>query len=99
MTGSGLDTRPDPVERQFSAEAPDRLWVADITYCRTVANWVYPAFVVDVFSRRVVGWQLSTSLRTDLVLDALYLGMLVRTREGHDTSALVWCTLHRSPWP
>ena len=49
--------------------------VADIAYCRTYAGWVYAAFVTDVFSRRAVGWQLSTSLRTDLALDALNTGL------------------------
>ncbi|WP_126346829.1 IS3 family transposase [Kocuria rosea] len=59
VAGTGPETRPDLVERSFTAAAPDRLWVADITYCRTFAGWVYAAFVIDVFSRRVVGWQLS----------------------------------------
>ena len=86
---TGEDTRPDLVERRFTATAPDRLWVADITYCRTFAGWVYAAFILDVFSRRVVGWQLSTSLRTDLALDALNMGLWTRARDGHDTSALV----------
>ena len=54
----------------------------DITYCRTFAGWVYAAFVIDVFSRRVVGWQLSTSLRTDLALDALIMGLWIRTTTG-----------------
>jgi putative transposase len=89
MPGSGPDTRPDLVERAFVADVPDRLWVADITCCRTYAGWVYAAFVLDVFSRRVVGWQLSTSLRTDLALDALNMGLWTRTHDGHDTSALV----------
>ncbi len=89
VPGSGPDTRPDLVERAFVADAPDRLWVADITYCRTYAGWVYAAFVLDVFSRRVVGWQLSTSLRTDLALDALNMGLWTRAHDGHDTSALV----------
>ena len=89
VSGSGPDTRPDLVERQFRAHAPDQLWVADITYCRTFAGWVYAAFVVDVFSRRVMGWQLSTSLRTDLALDALNMGLWARAHDGHDTSALV----------
>jgi putative transposase len=89
VPGSGPDTRPDLVEREFVADAPDRLWVADITYCRTYAGWVYAAFVLDVFSRRVVGWQLSTSLRTDLALDALNMGLWTRQHDGHDTSALV----------
>jgi putative transposase len=89
VPGSGPDTRPDLVERNFTAAAPDRLWVADITYVRTFAGWVYAAFVLDVFSRRVVGWQVSVSLRTDLALDALEMGLWTRTREGHDTSALI----------
>ena len=71
------------------ASAPDQLWVADITYLRTFSGWVYAAFVTDVFSRRVVGWQLSTSLRTDLALDALNMGLWTRQRAGHDLSALV----------
>ncbi len=89
VPGSAPDARPDLVEREFVADAPDRLWVADITYCRTYAGWVYAAFVLDVFSRRVVGWQLSTSLRTDLALDALNMGLWTRAHDGHDTSALV----------
>ena len=89
LSAGGPDSRPDLVERQFHADAPDRLWVADITYCRTFAGWVYAAFVTDVFSRRVVGWQLSTSLRTDLALDALDMGLWTRARDGHDVSALV----------
>ncbi|WP_334186198.1 IS3 family transposase [Novosphingobium sp.] len=55
IPGNGPDTRPDLVERDFSATAPNQLWVADITYCRTFSGWVYAAFVIDVFSRRVVG--------------------------------------------
>ena len=87
--GSGPDSRPDLAARDFTAAAPDQLWVADITYCRTFAGWVYAAFVLDVFSRRVVGWQLSTSLRTDLALDALNMGLWSRAHDGHDTNALV----------
>jgi len=89
IPGSGPDTRPDLVDRDFAAQAPDQLWVADITYCRTFAGWVYAAFILDVCSRRVVGWQLSTSLRTDLALDALNMGLWTRAHDGHDISALV----------
>ncbi len=89
VAGRGPDSRPDLVERQFHASAQDRLWVADITYVRTFSGWVYAAFVTDVFSRRVVGWQLSTSLRTDLALDALEMGLWTRRHEGHDTTAVV----------
>jgi transposase InsO family protein len=63
--------------------------VADITYVRTFAGWVYCALVLDVFSRRVVSWQVSTSLRTDLALDALNMGLWTRAHDGHDTNDLV----------
>ena len=56
---------PDRVERQFRADAPDRIWVADITYIPTWAGFVYLAVVLDVFSRRVVGWAMATHLRTE----------------------------------
>jgi len=62
---------PDLVERDFSADCPDRLWVADITYVPTWAGFLYLAVVVDAFSRRVVGWAMANHLRTQLVLDAL----------------------------
>jgi putative transposase len=61
----------DLVERQFVAERPNRLWVADITYASTWGGWLYVAFILDVHSRMIVGWQLADHLRTDLVLDAL----------------------------
>jgi putative transposase len=81
--------RPDLVDRVFTADAPNRLWVADITYVGTGLGWVYASFVLDVFARRIVGWQLSTSLHTDLALDALNMGIWVRHRDGADLSALV----------
>ncbi|WP_423464815.1 IS3 family transposase [Promicromonospora sp. MS192] len=85
---AGPETRPDLVERDFTATGPNRLWVADITYCRTFSGWAYASFVIDVFSRRVVGWQVSTSLRTDLALDALEMGLWNRTRSGQDVTGL-----------
>src|SRR5690606_27092973 len=88
IPGSGPETRPDLVERDFTATAPNRLWVCDITYCRTFSGWAYAAFVTDVYSRRVVGWQLSKSLRTDLALDALEMAIWTRTRDGHDITGL-----------
>lgn len=78
----------DLVERRFVAQAPNQLWVADLTYVRTHSGWVYAAFVLDVFSRMVVGWQVSTSLRTDLALDALDMGLWARQRAGHDVAGL-----------
>jgi putative transposase len=62
---------PDLVNRQFSADAPDRVWTADITYIPTWSGWLYLAVILDVFSRRVVGWAMADHLRTELVIDAL----------------------------
>ena len=73
---------PDRVERQFHAEAPDRLWVADITYVPTWAGFVFLAVVLDVFSRRVVGWAMATHLRTELVLAALNMAIGQRRPDG-----------------
>jgi len=76
--------RPDLVNRDFSAIAPDRLWIADFTYLTSWEGTGFFSFVLDVYSRRIVGWQLSSNMRTDLVLDALK--MAVGTREhGADT--------------
>ena len=66
---------PDRVERQFQADAPDRIWVADITYVPTWAGFVYLAIVLDVFSRRIVGWCMAHHLRTELVLGALNMAL------------------------
>jgi transposase InsO family protein len=65
------DRPADLVNRQFTAERPDQLWVADITYVAAWTGFVYVAFVIDVFSRRIVGWRVASSMKTDLVLDAL----------------------------
>src|SRR5699024_11139712 len=86
--GDAPDSRSDLDERDFTATAPNQLWVADSTYCRTFAGWVYAAFVIDVFSRRVVGWQLSKSPWTDLALGALALGIWTCEHDGHDVSGL-----------
>jgi putative transposase len=72
----------DLVNREFVADAPNKLWVADITYVATWAGFVYVAFVVDVFSRYIVGWRVSRSLRTDLAMDALEQAIHARTVEG-----------------
>src|SRR5262249_57161870 len=61
----------DLVTRQFTATCPNQLWVADLTYVATWRGFVYVAFVIDAFSRRIVGWRVSHSLRSDLALDAL----------------------------
>lgn len=66
------DPRPaDLVDRNFTATKPNQLWVSDFTYVATWPGFVYVAFVIDVFARRIVGWRVSSSLRTDFVLDAL----------------------------
>ena len=89
VSGGAQTERPeDLVKRKFVATAPNQLWVADLTYVRTHAGWTYVAFVLDVFSRMVVGWQVSTSLRTDLALDALDMGLWARQRAGHDVAGL-----------
>jgi putative transposase len=69
---------PDLVDRNFVAEAPNRLWVADITYVPTAAGFLYLAVVLDAFSRRVVGWAMANHLRSELVLDALEMAVTQR---------------------
>ena len=68
---AALDRPRDLVDRQFQATRPNQLWVSDFTYVATWAGFVYVAFVIDVFARRIVGWRVSSSLRTDFVLNAL----------------------------
>jgi transposase InsO family protein len=78
---------PDRVDRDFTAERPDELWVADFTYLRCWEGVVFFSFVLDAYSRRVVGWQFSASMRTDLVLDALRMA-LTRRRHGADVELI-----------
>jgi len=79
-----LAERPrDLVKRNFTAERPNQLWVADLTYVVTWRGFVYVAFIIDVFSRKIVGWRVSSSLRSDLAIDALEQALHERTeREG-----------------
>ena len=79
----------DLVDRDFTAVARNRLWVADLTYVRTWSGFVYVAFITDVFSRRIVGWQASRSLRTDLALHALEQAIWERNRHGTDLDGLI----------
>jgi putative transposase len=74
----GAPRRPDLVQRNFVAGEPDLLWVGDLSYLRCWEGVVYLAFVLDVFSRRIVGWQLASHMRTDLVLDALRMALGTR---------------------
>jgi putative transposase len=79
----------DLVDRRFGVSAPNRLWVADLTYVRTWSGFVYVAFVTDAYSRRIVGWQASRSLRTDLALHALEQAIWERRREGANLDGLI----------
>ncbi|MEP9416171.1 IS3 family transposase [Gordonia sp. VNQ95] len=80
----------DLVDRQFYAAAPNRLWVADFTYCRTESGWVYTAFVTDVFARKIVGWKVATEMTVNLVTDAISNAIYCRKRCGVvDLSKLV----------
>lgn len=69
---------PNLVARDFQATAPDRLWIGDIMYVATAEGWLYLAVLVDVYSRRVIGWAMADHLRTELALDALRLALCVR---------------------
>ncbi len=69
---------PDLVKRNFTPEAPDRLWVADITYVRTWEGWLYLSFVLDAYSRKIVGWSMSNHLKTEMVVDAVNMAIYNR---------------------
>ncbi len=73
---------PDLVNRRLTADAPDRLWLADITYVPTGQGFLYLAIVLDAFSRRIVGWSMASNLRTDLVLGALEMALSQRRLRG-----------------
>jgi transposase InsO family protein len=75
----------DRVNRHFKAERPNQLWVSDFTYVSTWQGWLYVAFVIDVFARRIVGWRVSSAMRTDFVLDALEQALFDRQPEPTDT--------------
>ncbi len=77
----------DRVHRQFHADRPSQLWVSDFTYVSTWQGWLYVAFVIDVFARRIVGWRVSNSMKTDFVLDALEQALYAR--QAHRTGGLI----------
>ncbi len=87
LSDRASDYPADLVERDFTASAPDRLWVADLTYIRTRAGWVYAAFIIDAYSKYIVGWQTATTLRAGLAIDALE--MAVATRRLGNCEGLV----------
>ena len=78
------DQRPDLVKRDFTAPAPNRLWVADLTYVATWAGFCYVAFIIDAYSRAIVGWRVATTLRASLALDALEMAIWARQDAGLD---------------
>lgn len=85
----GADRPADLVDRDFTVEGPNRLWLADLTYVKTHSGWVYAAFIIDAYSRMVIGWQASRSLRSDLAIDALEMAVFNRRRAGADLTGLV----------
>jgi len=95
---------PDLVEREFAASRPDELWFADFTYLRCWEGLVFFSFVIDAFSRRVVGWQFASHMRTTLVLDALRMALhqrapgadveLVHHSDAGSQAGLNWCSQH-----
>jgi putative transposase len=82
--------RPDDlVKRDFAPTAPDRLWVADITYVSTWTGWAYVAFVIDAYARRILGWRCSATMTTQLVLDAIEQAIWTRHRAGRTLDSLI----------
>ncbi len=87
MPDKNLPCPLDRVHRQFKADRPNQLWVSDFTYVSTWQGWLYVAFVIDVFARRIVGWRVSSTMRTNFVLDALEQALYDRQPER--TEALI----------
>ena len=84
-TIAGTGPRPDDlVKRNFEPLAPNRLWVADFTYASTWAGWVFVAFVIDAYARRILGWRTATAMTAELVLDAIEQAIWTRQQQGHD---------------
>jgi putative transposase len=84
IAGPTGERPPDLVDRQFAAAAPNRLWVADLTYVPVWSGFAYTALIIDVFSRRIVGWRVASSLQTELALDALEMALWVRRPTATD---------------
>jgi putative transposase len=101
----GVRTAPDLVEREFNPTEPNRLWAADITYIRTWEGWLYLASVMDLYSRRIVGWALAEHLRAELVVDALEMavarrrpdpGLVHHSDQGSQYTSLIFTRRCRS---
>lgn len=85
-----IDDRPDLVRRDFTAIAPNRLWVADFTYVRTYSGFCYTAFITDVFSRKIVGWGVSSTMHTlGMPLTALRQALFEAKKSGSDLTRIV----------
>jgi putative transposase len=89
ISDDGTGRPADLVDRDFCVEAPNRLWLADLTYVKTHSGWVYVAFIIDANSRMVIGWQASRSLRSDLAIDTLEMAVFNRRRSGADLTGLI----------
>ena len=105
ITVQGVRTAPDLVERDFNPTEPNRLWAADITYIRTWEGWLYLASVMDLYSRRIVGWALADHLRAELVVDALEMavarrcpdaGLVHHSDQGSQYTSLIFTRRCRS---
>ncbi len=96
ISDEALDRPADLVQRNFSADRPNQLWVADLTYLATWVGFVYVAFISDVFSRKIVGWRVSNSLRSDLALDALEQALHARPGLDELVTATAACSTFRS---
>jgi putative transposase len=101
----GVRTAPDLVERDFNPNEPNRLWAADITYIRTWEGWLYLASVIDLYSRRIVGWALADHLRAEIVIDALEMavarrrpapGLIHHSDQGSQYTSLIFTRRCRS---
>jgi transposase InsO family protein len=92
----GADRAEDLLNRDFTAPAPNPRWIADFTYVRTWAGFVYVAFIVDVFAQRIVGWHAAADRRIDLVLTPLRIAPWDRTRHGHPVTR-ARCSITATP--
>ena len=77
------------MQRNFTASRPNQLWVADITYVKPTQGWVYAGFIIDVYSRMVIGWQTSKRLYTELALDALNMAIYQREKQGYNLDGVI----------
>jgi len=89
----------DLVKRHFEADRPNRLWVADLTYVSTWQGWLYVAFVIDAYAKRIVGWRASSSMTTNLVLDALEQAVCMTAGQQNLTGLFITRIAGRNTFP